>query len=205
VECATCRNKVCRDGTDCTGRRDEIAAFYDDPETARIASVAAEIEARYYGEMCRLEEIIEFARRMNYERIGIAFCVGLSEEAERLAAILAKHFEVSTVCCKVCGIEDDSFRELKESKGLSRAVCNPVGQAELLNSEHTDLNIILGLCIGHDILFTRYSKAPVTTLVVKDRVLAHNTAGAIYSRYVRRRIEKRYGRKEEVSAEKQDR
>jgi len=43
----------------------------------------------------------------------------------------------------------------------------------------------VGLCVGHDMLFTRHSRAPVTTLVVKDRVLAHNPAGALYSGYYR--------------------
>ncbi|OPY27009.1 MAG: hypothetical protein A4E27_00631 [Methanobacterium sp. PtaU1.Bin242] len=62
-------------------------------------------------------------------------------------------------------------------------MCNPLGQASFLNRENTDLNIIIGLCIGHDLLFTEHSKAPVTTLVVKDRVLAHNPLGAIYSKY----------------------
>jgi len=63
------------------------------------------------------------------------------------------------------------------------AMCNPVAQAMYLNKQKTDLNLIVGLCIGHDILFAKYSNAPVTTLVVKDRVLTHNPLGAIYSRY----------------------
>jgi uncharacterized metal-binding protein len=32
------------------------------------------------------------------------------------------------------------------------------------------------------------SRAPVITLIAKDRVLAHNPAGALYCRYVRRRF-----------------
>ena len=59
-------------------------------------------------------------------------------------------------------------------------MCNPIAQAELLNSQDTQFNICLGLCVGHDSLFYQYSKALVTTLVVKDRVLAHNPAGAVY-------------------------
>lgn len=46
----------------------------------------------------------------------------------------------------------------------------------VLNDLQTDLNIIVGLCIGHDILFTKYSEAPVTTFIVKDRVTGHNPA-----------------------------
>ena len=73
------------------------------------------------------------------------------------------------------------------------ATCNPVGQALLLEEEGTDLNVILGLCLGHDVLFTKHSKAPVTTLAVKDRVLAHNPLGVIYSGYYRRAWERQSG------------
>jgi len=59
-------------------------------------------------------------------------------------------------------------------------MCNPILQAKLLNEQKTDFNIALGLCVGHDSLFYQYSEARVTTLVVKDRVLAHNPVGAIY-------------------------
>lgn len=59
-------------------------------------------------------------------------------------------------------------------------MCNPIAQAEFLNKENTEFNIVLGLCVGHDTLFFKYSKAPVTVLAVKDRALAHNPLGAIY-------------------------
>jgi uncharacterized metal-binding protein len=42
--------------------------------------------------------------------------------------------------------------------------------------------------MGHDVLFSKYTHAPATTLVVKDRVLGHNPVGALYCRYVRRSI-----------------
>jgi len=48
-------------------------------------------------------------------------------------------------------------------------MCNPIGQAFFLNKAKTDLNIILGLCVGHDALFIKYSEVPVTVLAVKDR------------------------------------
>ena len=68
------------------------------------------------------------------------------------------------------------------------SVCNPVGQAKVLNEVGTEMNVIVGLCVGHDMLFQMYSRAPVTTLIVKDRVLAHSPAGAIYSSYYRRKF-----------------
>jgi uncharacterized metal-binding protein len=152
---------------------------------------AGRVEAGMYGEACRLEELIAFAQRMKWRRLGIAFCIGLSEEAERLAGILEKHFSVVSVCCKVCGMTRGDLGEVKKAKGMSKATCNPLGQALLLNEERTDLNLIVGLCVGHDILFTQHSDAPVTTFIVKDRVTAHNPAGILYSRYGRRRFEDR--------------
>ena len=53
-------------------------------------------------------------------------------------------------------------------------------QAEILNHYGTDFNVVMGLCVGHDSLFYKYSCALVTTLVTKDRVLAHNPVGALY-------------------------
>jgi len=136
--------------------------------------------------LTRLEEIIEFSKRMKYERIGLAFCIGFRDEAQVLSHILSKHFQVYSACCKNCGISKDTLDLSKIGDGFEVA-CNPVGQALLLASEDTQMNLIVGLCVGHDMLFTKHSKAPVSTFVVKDRVLAHNPIGALYSGYYLRR------------------
>lgn len=39
---------------------------------------------------------------------------------------------------------------------------------------------MLGLCVGHDTLFMKYAKAPMTVLAVKDRVTGHNPLAAVY-------------------------
>jgi len=154
----------------------------------KLAQVSSAIEAQYYMQKTRLEEFFLFANRMDYKKLGIAFCIGLSDEAKIFAEFLRKEFDVVSVCCKVCGI-DKSRLDLERMKpDIHEAMCNPIGQAMLLNKQHTDLNIICGLCIGHDIQFIEYSEAPVTTFIVKDRVLAHNTAGSIYCQYLRKRI-----------------
>ena len=67
-------------------------------------------------------------------------------------------------------------------------MCNPKVQARLLNEGGTELNFIVGLCVGHDMLFTMESKVPVSSIITKDRVLANNPAGAVYSRYWRRKL-----------------
>lgn len=53
-------------------------------------------------------------------------------------------------------------------------------QAKLLEKAGTDLNVVVGLCVGHDSLFYKYSNTLTTTLITKDRVLAHNPVGALY-------------------------
>ena len=60
-------------------------------------------------------------------------------------------------------------------------MCNPVLQAKLLNKAKTDLNVVVGLCVGHDSLFYKYSEALTTTAVTKDRVLGHNPVAALYT------------------------
>lgn len=152
---------------------------------ARIAHAAAEVEGRYYGRLTRVEETVAFARRIGAARIGIASCVGLMQETAVFAKVLVKAgLKPVTVACKIgstdkteIGIPD----ELKIRRGRFEGLCNPALQAGVLNAEGTDLNVVVGLCVGHDSLFIRHSAAPVTVLVVKDRVLAHNPVAALHT------------------------
>jgi uncharacterized metal-binding protein len=186
VNCSDCEKKKCYTrGKDCAGLRDEIAGRL---RGNRMIQVATGVEAEFYMKKTRIEELMIFSERMGYEHLGIAFCIGLSEEAKTLADILKTKFHVSSVCCKVCGIDKKEYGGSYIHESDFEASCNPVAQAEVLNREGTDLNVILGLCIGHDILFSQNSKAPVTTLVVKDRVLGHNPVAALYSRYYRNKL-----------------
>ncbi|MCQ1535045.1 DUF1847 domain-containing protein [Methanosarcina sp. KYL-1] len=187
MKCALCNEKECRTGKDCTDIIEEISYRGKDLVSMKVS---AEIEARYYMEKTRLEELVLYAQGMGYKKLGLAFCIGLEKEAGVIHRILARDFEVESVCCKVCGLSKDDFGLEKLYGDGFEATCNPIGQAKILNKKGTDLNIIVGLCIGHDILFTQNSKAPVTTLAVKDRVLAHNPLGAIYSGYY---LKKRFG------------
>ncbi len=190
-ECARCASKDCYDGKDCFSLAKEARRTYSKDELKSM-KVSGDIEAEHYMKLTRLEEIILYAQRMKMRRLGIAFCIGLSNEAKVVDRILtSKGFEVHSACCKVCGIDKAGLgvRKMHSEKGLE-AVCNPIGQALRLNSCQTDMNIVVGLCIGHDMLFAKHSKAPATTFIVKDRVLAHNPVGAIYSEYY---LEKKFG------------
>ena len=147
----------------------------------------------------RVEELIQFANRCDYHRLGIAFCSGLRNEARILTDILEnKGFGVSSVCCKVGGMPKERIgikpeQKIKGSKNWE-SMCNPIFQAEILNAEAVDLAIMLGLCIGHDTLFIKYCDVPMTVLAVKDRVTGHNPLAVLYlsqSTYYRRLLAKK--------------
>ncbi|BBB93434.1 MAG TPA: DUF1847 domain-containing protein [Methylomusa anaerophila] len=164
----------------------EVTRLYQgDGLTAKISRAAAEIEGTYYGKLTRVEEIVAFAKRIGAQKIGIATCIGLINETRIFAKVLAaKGLTGYSVLCKAGSIDKTQIgipEELKVQKGCYEAICNPVLQAKLLNKEKTDLNVINGLCVGHDSLFIKYSEAPVTTLITKDRVTGHNPAAALYT------------------------
>lgn len=188
--CAECETKECKDGKDCFGMGDEIRERYKDEEIFRLFKAASAIEARHYCKEHRLKEIIYFAHELGCKKVGLAFCIGLASEAGTVAGILGKHFEVVSICCKNCGIVKSEYDlEQIRPEEEREVMCNPIGQAEMLNDAGTELNIICGLCVGHDAIFTMNCKAPVTTLIAKDRVLGHNPAAALYVQYIRREME----------------
>jgi len=119
----------------------------------------------------RVEELISFAEKSGIKRIGIANCISLQREANELKTRLEGKFEVFSIDCKVGKITGAELLQDETVKGLS---CNPAGQAEFLAEKNTELNVSFGLCVGHDSMFNMKSKAPVTTLVVKDREHKNN-------------------------------
>ena len=131
---------------------------------------------------------MKFAEELGFTHLGVAFCIGLAEEARVLANVLKSRFTVTAACCKVAGVEKEALDLEKIDADRTEAMCNPVAQALHLNRAGTELNVVVGLCVGHDIIFSSHSDAPVTVLVVKDRVLAHNPVGALQSGYWRKRL-----------------
>jgi len=188
MRCEKCGRHDCYQGKDCFEIAERSRERYQDETTLKTTRVSTALEGRHYMQLCRIEEVIEFAREMGYQHLGIAFCIGLSQEVGILAEILKQHVKVTTACCKTGGIEKEEFGLEKIIDERIEAMCNPAGQAIHLNDSGTELNLIVGLCVGHDIIFTKESAAPVTTVVVKDRLLAHNPVGALYSGYWRKRL-----------------
>jgi uncharacterized metal-binding protein len=161
---------------------------------ARLARAAAQVEGLCYqpvpgagtvnARWTRVEDTIALCKMMRFHKIGIATCIGLLNESQRLSDILAAQgLEPFAACCKAGSIDKlalDLKEEDKVRPGTFEPACNPIAQARILNAEGCEMNIIMGLCVGHDMLFNKYSEAPVTTLVCKDRVTGHNPVAVLY-------------------------
>jgi uncharacterized metal-binding protein len=207
VNCAECTAVVCRSGRtdkapancpttlkpDVVTKATETCLGSDVVDFAREASRQ---EAVGYARLAhapgapsavksRLEETMEFAERMRFRRLGVAFCVGVKDEAETLVSILKNRgFEVVSVCCK-CGMVSKEELGLERQDQISpesafEPMCHPIAQAQILNDSGTDFNVLLCLCVGHDSLFLKHSDAMCTVLAAKDRLLGHNPLAALY-------------------------
>ncbi|MEI6274476.1 MAG: DUF1847 domain-containing protein [Prolixibacteraceae bacterium] len=152
----------------------KVVAHLYDADTIKIMNTA---ELAYVRGSDRLEEIRNFAREAGIRRIGIAHCVSMPKEAAAVGQFLSDDFEVFSIGCKCGHIAKDEMLGI-EGKGI---MCNPSGQAQILKENRTELNISMGLCVGHDMIFNQKSDVPVTTLVVKDRVNNHNPIEKIRS------------------------
>ncbi len=212
-KCAECPLKPCQEGITDESRLpsfcplknfkeliEEVKSRYQHQDIQNFYIQSALTEKEAYDEKAsrqegrtvpirpRIKEITEFAKKIGAKRIGVAFCSGLSDEAARATEIFKKHgLEVcSTVCC--CGAVDKTELGVPSDykirdPGKFEASCNPLLQAELLNRSQTAFNVLIGLCVGHDMLFTKHSSAPVTTLIVKDRFTGHNPVISLYTKY----------------------
>ena len=159
------------------------AALYRDPFVREVAYASALVESEGYCKWTRVEEIVALAKKLGFKKLGIATCISFVDHARTLSAIIESHgFEVASAACKSGGVPKEALGVRDQEKihpGTHESMCNPIAQAELLNRAGSELNIVLGLCVGHDSLFFRHSKGLATTLVAKDRVLAHNPVGAL--------------------------
>lgn len=164
--------------------KEETIGRYGEEELQKFAE-AARVEAAGYCNQTRVEEIMEYARRCGYSKLGVAFCGGLKKEAAVFCKILRENgFTIISVCCKNGSVCKEAIglrpEELVDKGEKYEPMCNPAGQAYFLDESGAELNIILGLCVGHDTTFIKHSQAPVTVLAVKDRVTGHNPLAPIY-------------------------
>ncbi len=149
----------------------DIKALYNDDSLVIMQTA----EDAFQRGSNRIEEIKNFALKAGIKRIGIAHCVTFPNEVKAVTQFLSDEFQVFSVDCK-CG--KVTKHEMLGCEGKS-IMCNPAGQAKYLEDNKTELNISMGLCVGHDMVFNQKSDSPVTTLVVKDRPSNHNPVASI--------------------------
>ncbi len=185
MNCLSCSERGCLLGR--TAENAVAAAWKTITPTERhMLEAAMDIANESPRRLCRLSEIIYFCIEMNYQRLGLAYCTELEEAARILVNVLGRFFKVVPVCCKVGGIRESALYSTDDAwmAGNPRSVvCNPLGQADVLNRAETQFNLVVGLCVGADALFGHATKAPASTLFVKDKSLANNPIGALYSEY----------------------
>jgi uncharacterized metal-binding protein len=194
-QCAYCGKKGCKSYDDeatmsvCAGKNDavhaEAARLFMEEENQKIAKAAGQVEVQGYGRSTRMEEVMHFCRLCGYEKIGLVFCSGLSREAQTVTEILTHNgFTVDSALCKAGSLPKSLVgleAEDTHSHCADEVMCNPIGQALLMNELKVDFTLIVGLCVGHDTLVMKYLESPMSVLAVKDRVTGHNPLAAIYT------------------------
>lgn len=181
MNCTRCNVKSCRTGVSCHNEKFDTEAVleeFHDLHNQKIVQAAAQlVDNGRAGTLSRLDEIIEFIRLMQYQRVGLAYCYGMEREAALVRDILKKSgVPLQTISCTVGAVLQDA---VNENSCIHKVSCNPLGQAHQLNAENVDFVIIMGICLGHDILLQKNLKADFTMLIVKDRVYNHNPLEAI--------------------------
>jgi uncharacterized metal-binding protein len=171
MDCTNCQPKTCRESESCGIEKfdnAEVIIDYQKPENQKILQAAASlVDNGKAGNLSRLQETIAFIKRIGYKKVGLAYCYGMEKEANQLKEMFRREgIKLRTVSCTVGGINQD---EINISSYTEKVSCNPLGQARELNNEEVDFVIIMGICLGHDILLQRNLKSDFTTLVVKDR------------------------------------
>lgn len=184
-----CSTEIYRDIADASTEKYKLPEFANFAKQAGRQSDAAHGKRQgndvRFPDKSRIQETIEFMHRMKYKKIGLAFCGAVHPEATKLNKILeANGFEVVSVCCKVGMIGREAIgiseEEARRHGTVNNKQCNPIFQADILNHEKTEFNILLGLCVGHDSLFMKNSDAMVTVLASKDRLTCNNAMAPLY-------------------------
>ena len=206
IQCHQCKDNTCLAQypqgipENCQAQRfldlvEESKQQYLEPDDRRFHLAAAKVLKRGGYDWSRVQQCIEFARELGAKKVGLAVCVGLIREGREFARFLDRAgFEVISVACMVGGLKPQETGIPDEWVNPLGISCNPIAQAEIMNREGTELNFIYGLCVGHDTIFIKHSKAPVTYVVVKDMVTGNNPSAVLLSPYHRMKFALAYGR-----------
>src|SRR4030043_712228 len=174
---------------------EESKRQYLEPDESRFQLAADKVLKRGGYDWSRVQQCIEFARELGARKVGLAVCVSLVREGREFARLLDRAgFQVISVACMVGGLKPQETGIPDEWVNQLGISCNPIAQAEIMNREGTELNFIYGLCVGHDTIFIKRSKAPITYVVAKDMVTGNNPGAVLLSPYHRMKFAAVYGR-----------
>ena len=187
--CLNCTGEPCEHATGdnpdyCLGGsvtpeiHEEVRRRYLDPEIHVIYEASVRSSA-LCPNLTRVQEIIEFARGLGVRKIGLASCTIMLNEARTFARILRDAgFETYGVACKIESNHRSDLAVHVSEGSQDTILCNPIMQARLLEEAGTELNVVVGLCVGHDALFYKHSAAVTTTLAGKDHIPMNNPCAA---------------------------
>ena len=192
--CAECGRAACCESPDtasyprgCPSREPfetEVLGLYREGQDAHLARNAALVEAGGYCRLTRIEEIMDFARRCGYTRLGLAFCIGLQDEAAVAKRVLrgqrllgrGSRLQDGSLPKEVLGLGDDD----KVRPGSSRACATRSGRRGLWPRPAPSSTCCSACASATTASSSSTPWRPVTVLAAKDRVLGHNPLAAIY-------------------------
>ena len=175
--CLTCRTKNCHHRK--LGAKTSNCLEMDYAEEIRLEPSAAELihkansatrkafERRTNGDFT-LNWLKTFLKDFfgSQATIGVASCFGSIETARTvIEAIESEGMKAALVTCKLGGLTVKNVGGdgvLYEHPG-----CNPVAQAKILNELSVPVVVLVGLCIGHDMIFIKHCKSYVIPFITK--------------------------------------
>ncbi len=206
ISCSQCKTTPCLYGYPegmpewCQANRyrgllKQANAEYLKPENIKINLASLKVIKDGNLQWTRLEECMEFGKALGVKKVGVACCLGLIRDGSEFVRFLRRAgFEVVFIACTIGGATATDIGAPEEYGFYGGMACNPIAQAKILNFEKTELNFMLGLCVGHDTLFIKHSQAPIVDFAVKDKVACHNPLGPLYSSYHRMHLREKYGK-----------
>ena len=118
---------------------------------SHIYEAACIVGAENNGFRPRIEEALHFSKQLSLSKIGFAACTAFETEMNVIKRLFTQEgLEVVCANCQIGRVSAEA-RKVPHLSDYPNAACNPITQAEILNREDTELNFIVGLCLGHDI------------------------------------------------------
>jgi tRNA-Thr(GGU) m(6)t(6)A37 methyltransferase TsaA len=140
----------------------DFEELYPEGDNRDLLTRAALVEAGGYCRWTRAREVAEFARLMEFHKVGLPHCPDMAPEAERAASFLRQ----------------EGLEVLHPPPSQS---CDPTGQARAFAEADTDLNILSGMCVAHEAMLLQATQAPTVSLIARDARLRHNPAAGLYT------------------------